>query len=106
MGLVMLSSLGPVRAALNSLQYARIAWPGLHQVVFRVAPLADAPTALPAWYTLNLASSPGTIIMLTGLLLPLIMPGYSYRAGGAGLCAHRGANALFHSDHCGHPGPG
>ena len=81
-GLVMLSSLGPVRAALNSLLYAHIAWPGLHQVVCRVAPLADAPTPLPAWYTLNLASSPGTIILLTGLLLPLIMPGYSYARAG------------------------
>ncbi len=76
--LVILSSWSLVREALNSLQYARIAWPGLHESVIKGAPLAAAPEPMSALFTLNLASSPGTIIFVTGLLLPLIMPDYSY----------------------------
>lgn len=76
--LVVLSSTGPIRETLNNLQYARIPWPGLDQAVFKAAPLAAGPEAVPALYTLNLLSSPGTIIIFTGLLLPWIMPGYTY----------------------------
>ena len=87
--LVVLSAWTPMRALLNSLQYAKISWPGLEQAVFKAAPIAAASgaglgEAMPAVFTLNLLSSPGTIIFLTGLLLPLIMPDYSYaRAGRA-----------------------
>ncbi len=76
--LVASSSLAPIRSLLNSIQYASLAWPGLDRAVVKAAPLAATPEALPAVFTLNLVSSPGTIIFLTGLLLPAIMPGYSY----------------------------
>jgi lactate permease len=82
--LIVLSSWEPVRSALNSLQHARISWPGLHQAVFKTAPIAASPEAMSALFTLNLPASPGSVIFCTGLLLPLIMPGYSYaRAGRA-----------------------
>ena len=82
--LVALSSLGPVRAALNAVQYARFSWPVLDQAILKTIPLVPVPEALSAEFTLNLISSPGSIIFLTGLLLPWIMPGYSgKRAMGA-----------------------
>ncbi|MDL2314538.1 L-lactate permease [Desulfovibrio sp. OttesenSCG-928-C14] len=78
--MVVLSSSAPVRSFLNSLQYSRLPWPGLHDMVAKSAPIASAanPETMPALFTLNLLSSPGSVIFLCGLLLPLIMPGYSY----------------------------
>ena len=83
--LVVLSSVGPVRAALNSLQFSRIDWPGLHEMVFKAAPLTVSPEAMPAQFTFNFLSCAGTSIFFTGLLLPLIMPRYSYARAFAAL---------------------
>jgi lactate permease len=47
-------------------------------LVLKAAPLVVAPEAMPARFTLNLISSPGTVIFACGLLLPWIMPNYSY----------------------------
>lgn len=77
-GLIVLSTFDGVRAVLNGIQYARIPWPGLDGVVLMGEPLSATAAPVPGRYTLNLLSSPGSIIFFTGLLLPLVMPGYSY----------------------------
>lgn len=80
---VVLVSNATVRAALNALWYAAIPWPGLHQQVFKAAPLVAQPQALAAVFTFNPLSSPGTAIFAACLVAPLCMPGYSYRQAAA-----------------------
>jgi len=77
--LVALSSITPIRTALNAVQYIRFPWPSLDQAVCKTLPLVAVPQAIPAEFTLNLISSPGSIIFFTGLLLPWLMPKYSYK---------------------------
>ena len=75
---VVATALGPVRDALNSLFFVRFPWPGLHHMAVKVAPIATAPEPMSAFYTFNLLSSPGTSILAAGLIIPPLMPGYTY----------------------------
>jgi lactate permease len=60
----------PVKDALDGLWSAKMTFPGLHQVVARVAPIG-LPGAKPedAFYKLNLLSATGTGIFVAGLIV-------------------------------------
>jgi lactate permease len=65
--LVLLWGWEPVRMALNRTNVA-FGWPGLHNVVLRVPPVATRAAAYPAIYTLNWLAAAGTACLLAVLL--------------------------------------
>lgn len=63
----------------KSLFNPEILWPELHERVLRTPPAVALSTVYPARYIANFISTPGTAILLTGLLSIFIMPGYSLK---------------------------
>lgn len=63
----------------KSLFNPEILWPELHEKVLRTPPAVVLSTVYPARYIANFISTPGTAILLTGLLSIFIMPGYSLK---------------------------
>jgi lactate permease len=80
--LVLLWGLDPVKNQLNAvigdLATKGFAWPGLHNVINKVAPIVVKPTPYPAMYNLNFLSAAGTAVFLAGLISVLFMPKYGY----------------------------
>jgi lactate permease len=70
-GIDSFKNLGFVRAC-----ELRAAWPWLHGVVVKTAPLVPAAADYAAVYAINPLSTAGTAIFLTGLVSSLIMPDY------------------------------
>lgn len=58
-----------------------ILWPALHEKVLRTPPAVATLAAYPARYFFNLISTPGTAILLTGILSIFVLPGYSLKKG-------------------------
>ena len=54
-------------------------WPGLHEKVLRTPPAVPEIIPYPARFIANFISTPGTAILLTGLVSMLLMPGYSVK---------------------------
>lgn len=65
--------LPPVKAWLNGVFSPKFPMAGLHNLVMKVPPVVQAPTAEAAVYTLNLLSATGTGILLAALLSAVIM---------------------------------
>lgn len=63
----------------KSLFNPEILWPELHEKVLRTPPAVNYSIVYPARYIANFISTPGTAILLTGLLSVFIMPGYSLK---------------------------
>lgn len=64
-----------------------ILWPFLHEQVYRTPPAIAEITPYPARYMANIISTPGTAILLSGIIATWIMPGYSLKK--AALCYGR-----------------
>jgi len=76
--MVLLWGLDPVKKFLDSIVFLKIEWPGLHNLVTKVAPIAAKPTPYAAVYNLNLLSAAGTAIFFSGLLSVPFIPKYSF----------------------------
>ncbi len=76
--MVLLWGLDPVKKFLDSILLIKIEWPGLHNVVSKMAPVVAKPTPYAAGYNLNLLSAAGTALLFSGILSVFIMPGYSF----------------------------
>lgn len=63
-------------AALVSATDLQIAWPGLHNLALKTAPIVAADTPYAAVLRVNLFSAGGTAIFAAGLVSSFIMPGY------------------------------
>lgn len=77
-GMAALFSLGPLGAWLSFINLEPLAWPGLDGLAWKNAPLVAAPEAIRSIFNFNFSTSAGTFIFCTGLLTPLLMPGYTY----------------------------
>ncbi len=62
----------------GSLGTQGFAWPGLHNLVERTAPVVAKNAPYAAFFKLNLISAAGTAILLSGLLAVPFMPKYTY----------------------------
>ncbi len=76
--MVFLWGIKPVQNVLNAIFAPTLDWPGLHNVVVKTAPIVakDAPYA--AQFKFNFLSTPGTAILIAGLLSVIFMPKYGY----------------------------
>ncbi len=61
---------------LDSFSSFKVAWPGLHNMVVKTAPIAAQNTDYAAMFNVNPLTAAGTAILLTGLIASLIMPRY------------------------------
>jgi lactate permease len=64
---VLLWGYKPLQVHLNSVNVA-FGWPGLHNTIERMPPVAAKPSGYAAMYTLNWLSAPGTACLLAALL--------------------------------------
>ncbi len=62
--------------AVNALTSFKVMWPGLHNMVVKVAPIVATSTEYGATFNVNLVTAAGTAILLSGLIASFIMPGY------------------------------
>ena len=69
-----------------------VAWPGLHEMVVKTAPIAAPGTLYAAKYTLNFITAGSMAIMLSGFISSFVMPGYG--PGKAALCFFRTCRQL------------
>jgi len=70
--LVLLWSLDGVKAILNQATSV-FGWPGLHNLIQRIPPVAAKPSPYAASYTLNLLSASGTSCMIAAFLSALLL---------------------------------
>jgi lactate permease len=70
--LVLLWGRADVKAILNHATFV-YNWPGLHEVVLRMPPIASAASKYPAQYTLNLLSASGSACLFAVLLSAVIL---------------------------------
>lgn len=70
--LVLLWGRADVKAILNHATWV-INWPGLHELVLRMPPIARAPSKYPAQYTLNLLSASGTACLFAVFISAAIL---------------------------------
>ena len=70
--LVLLWSLDGVKAILNQAT-SSFGWPGLHNLIQRMPPVAGKPSPYAASYTLNLLSASGTACMIAAFLSALLL---------------------------------
>ena len=70
--LVLLWSLDGVKAILNQAT-STFGWPGLHNLIQRMPPVAGKPSPYAASYTLNLLSASGTACMIAAFLSALLL---------------------------------
>lgn len=80
-----LFSLGPLGEWLSFINLEPLPWPGLDGLAWKNQPLVAAPEAIRSIYNFNFSTSAGTFIFCTGLVVPLIMPGYGYAQAGRAL---------------------
>ena len=85
--MVFLWGLPSVQGALNNVFILKIEWAGLHNEVIKTLPIVAKDTPYPAVFIFNFLSTPGTAILISGLISVLFMPGYGY--GKATVCLMR-----------------
>ncbi|HML61218.1 MAG TPA: lactate permease LctP family transporter [Solidesulfovibrio sp.] len=76
--MVFLWGIKPVQNVLNAIFAPTLDWPGLHNVVVKAAPIVAKDTPYAAQFKFNFLSTPGTAILIAGLLSVIFMPKYSY----------------------------
>ncbi len=62
----------PVRSRLNSVSI-QFPWPGLHNLIERVPPVAAGPSAYPAMYNFNWLAASGTACLIAALISALFL---------------------------------
>lgn len=68
---VLLWGIAPVQSWMNSFTVT-VRWPGLHDLVGRVPPIASKPTPYHAFYSLNLLAAAGTACMAATVLAAVV----------------------------------
>jgi lactate permease len=76
--MVFLWGIKPVQNVLNAIFAPNFDWPGLHNVVVKAAPIVAKDTPYAAQFKFNFLSTPGTAILIAGLLSVIFMPKYGY----------------------------
>ena len=76
--MVFLWGIKPVQNVLNAIFAPTFDWPGLHNMVVKAAPIVTKDTPYAAQFKFNFLSTPGTAILIAGLLSVIFMPKYSY----------------------------
>ncbi|MHC1710746.1 MAG: L-lactate permease [Solidesulfovibrio sp.] len=76
--MVFLWGLPTIQAVLNNVFIMKIEWAGLHNQVIKTLPIVAKDTPYPAVFVFNFLSTPGTAILIAGLLSVIFMPGYGY----------------------------
>jgi len=69
---VLLWGVGPIQHMLNLASF-NVAWPGLHDLVQRMPPIAAMPTPYPAIFNMNLLSAAGTACMVATFLAAIFL---------------------------------
>jgi len=78
----------------KSLGLAPVLWPGLHNLVVKVAPVVAKNTPYGAAYAINFLSAAGTALLMSGILSLFIIPNYS--VGRATACFGRTIKMLMY----------
>lgn len=73
--MVFLWGYGPVKAVLAKTNI-NIPWPGLHNMIFKAAPIVAKNTAYGAVYTFGWLSAGGSAILISGILSIFVIPNY------------------------------
>ena len=79
--MVFLWGLPTVQAELNNVFIMKFDWAGLHNLVIKTTPIVTKDTPYAAVYVFNFLSTPGTAILIAGLISILFMPGYGFAKG-------------------------
>ncbi|WP_428558490.1 MAG: L-lactate permease [Solidesulfovibrio sp. DCME] len=74
--MVFLWGIKPVQNFLNAIFAPTFDWPGLHNLVVKAAPIVAKETPYAAQFKFNFLSTPGTAILIAGLLSVIFMPKY------------------------------
>ncbi len=76
--MVFLWGIKPIQNVLNAIFSINIQWPGLHNEVIKTLPIVAENTPYGAVFKFNFLSTPGTAILIAGLISVIFMPKYSY----------------------------
>ncbi len=76
--MVFLWGIKPVQVFLNDIFSINFEWPGLHNLVIKTLPIVPADKPYDAVFKFNFLSTPGTAILIAGLLAVVFMPKYGY----------------------------
>jgi lactate permease len=76
--MVFLWGIKPIQVFLNGIFAPNIDWPGLHNQVIKTLPIVAADKPYDAVFKFNFLSTPGTAILIAGLLSVIFMPHYGY----------------------------
>ena len=79
--MVFLWGIDSFKAILDKLFIMKFEWPGLHNLVVKTAPIVAKDSPYPAVFIFNFLSTPGTAILIAGLVSVFFMPGYSHARG-------------------------
>lgn len=74
--MVFLWGIKPVQNFLNAIFAPTLDWPGLHNLVMKTMPIVAKETPYAAQFKFNFLSTPGTAILIAGLLSVIFMPKY------------------------------
>lgn len=70
--MVILWGIAPIAKMLNTVT-ASVYWPGLHNMVTQVAPIAKSPTVMAAAYKINWLSAAGTALFIASIISAMIL---------------------------------
>lgn len=76
--MVFLWGMKPIQVILNNIFSVNFEWPGLHNQVIKTLPIVAADKPYDAIFKFNFLSTPGTAILIAGLLAVIFMPKYGY----------------------------
>jgi lactate permease len=76
--MVFLWGIKPVKAALDNIFIYNLQWPGLHNEVIKTLPIVAKDTPYAAVFGFNFLSTPGTAILIAGLISVIFMPKYGF----------------------------
>lgn len=76
--MVFLWGIKPFKAFLDSIFIYKFQWPGLHDMITKTVPIVAKDTPYGAVFGFNFLSTPGTAILISGLVSILFMPKYGY----------------------------
>jgi lactate permease len=79
--MVFLWGLDSVKVSLDKLFVMKFEWAGLHNQVIKTLPIVAKDSPYPAVFIFNFLSTPGTAILIAGLLSIIFMPGYNHAKG-------------------------
>ncbi len=79
--MVFLWGLDSVKASLDKMFLMKFEWAGLHNQVVKTLPIVAKDSPYPAVFSFNFLSTPGTAILIAGLISVIFMPGYGYAKG-------------------------